>query len=395
MKRLVKISFILLALLYACNTPVVQSELRDIDAEIKIKAPKGTTVNNSILLLVKSVEPRLPLDIYIDNGVTIYKEPGFTNQKLELGANLFQTAGLYRLMAFYEQKLIASRSIRFKSKPIKELEIYTGPNTIIVGGKQESMLTVIPADEFDNPIIKDQKIKFKSNAPKNIQSNHSINNMLAYHQFTSGNRSTKVLIGVSHKNIGAIEQRVEETADWPQKFKIELVDMHPFADNRQYLRLRTNKITDNYDNQVTDGTQVEFKVTEAKKLVGIYKSIIIDGIANVYIKNPSKPATWTITANVGRSVKSNKLDFNFKQSIKEINHSYDESTQTLTIGPLISTLGQQVPDGTVINLNIQDKALKRETVLGKANFKLSSINVSAEDNIYIIVNGLSKSIKLK
>jgi len=187
---------------------------------------------------------------------------------------------------------------------------------------------------------------------------------------------------------------VWQTPSWGTDFKIESLNLHPYADNRHYSRIRTTKILDRYDNQVPDGTLITFNVKDQSKVVGSYKAMTIDGIANVYIKNPGETAKWKIQAHIDNRSFSNTISLKYKQNLKSIAHNYDSFTNTLTVGPLNSVLGQYIPDGTVVSLSIDELTVTKECLDGFAIFPLLDDGITNEGPALISVGGLKKEIVL-
>lgn len=391
------IIIIFLLLFSACNS-ITESPAQNTKSNtkgiIKIAAPNGNTVGNEIKILIETEnKAEDPIILLVDNGLTIRTIYATTNQSITLLPDWLKKSGLYKLTAIHNNTIIATRKLRIKSADISEpLEVYTGPVTILVNGQEESMLTYIPADRYDNGITQATSISYTSTKDSNKNETGTVRNLISYNMHRSNTKAEKILLGVQAEKFASPEQSVEEIADWPVDIKISIVNHHSFADNRQYTRLKTDKLYDAYGNQIADGTLLTFYQLQDGKLYGTYKSIVVDGVTNAYLRNPREAGQYQIQAVAG-TVTSNTLRLDYARLINEIPTNYDSLTKILQVGPLVSSLGQLVPEGTEVVLNNKDEELIKETIHGSVSFELSQIKFLS-NSIVINSGGLSKTIKL-
>lgn len=372
MRYLIIPYLIFLCALYSCNKkPLAAINL--INPQIKIKCPDGPQAGNEIWLILKTEnKDQVPIEFIIDNGLTSRSINGYTNKKLILTNEQAQVAGLYNIYIIYANELVAKRSLFINPQNIVDpIDVYTGPNTIVVDHKQPSMVVSLPADKYDNPILKDDPIEYKFAQGLETNTTENINQLYSATQFSADKQAEKIIIGSSFLDASSKEQRVDAIADWPTAFSIEIVSHYPVADNRQYLRIRTSNILDEHSNKIPDGTMVVFEVFENSNKVAKYQAYTIDGTANVYIRNPAISTNWIIKANIAKTAFSNKLDLQFKSNLKELTYHYNLSNNKIFIGPLKGQLGQYISDGTKVYLQIGDEHLVRETEEGKTMFDLN------------------------
>lgn len=361
-------------------------------ATIKLHAPKGTTAGSPIeVMLVTDPQVKVMAQLVVDNGLTISQIDCHTNEKLKINGTHFQRAGIYKLSAIWNSKLIAQRKMKIKPRAIaEEMQVLTGPTSILVNGLQESMVALIPQDSYDNPILEKKKIHYKTAEGR---TSTPVNNLLSHYRFSSGEKIGKVLIGAAADGKANREQAIIQTAGWPQDFTIEKITHHPYADGRQYTRLRTSALNDKNGNTISDGTQVVFKQYDNNKLISSYKSITVDGIANVYMKNPDRAVKATVQAFIGPS-KSQALSLEYKNNIQELKYEYDPTTYVLKVGPLQSMLNQYVPDGTEVTLRYKNKQKTNESIDGSVEFDLAALKSKDELTLKIEAGGITKIIKL-
>lgn len=373
-------------------TPTIKIE----QASIKIKSNEGLTAGNSLLVMVKTQNKKnTPIKLIVTNDLVTYTLNVVTNKKHLIKGSTLTQSGLYTLAAIHRDSLIAKRKVYIEPSVLSSpLDIYTGPMSIVTGGKQNTMIVSVPSDSFGNGFIKSKNIYFQKLLDKKEVIARPVKNLQANYVFSSKDKARKTLIGVSCESVVAKEQAVIETADWTANYLIKVVSQHPYADNRQYLRLQTNKIMDRNDNQIADGTEVVFQVYENNMTIAFYRAITIDGVANVYIKNPPKPSTWDVKSSIGYSTVSNELRLDFRENITELLVEYDIFAKRIIVGPLKSSLGQYSPDGTRVTLIHNGVEHTQETIKGMTTFDLMSLSIKQEGKVTIRVSNLKDELTL-
>ena len=398
-KYIQNITALLTILLFlGCHDTTAPTEPDPISqAQIKLKSDNNYRAGHPIWMMIQTPKKKVnAIELVISNGLYTTSLKERTNKKIKLDSSLFENSGLYDFIILERGEVLTKRQIKIKSSDIIEpLDLYTGPSSIIVGGKQNSMVTAIPTDRYDNAIFSKNPINVKSKRGERINHMTSIKNHVASQQITSKKKSGKIILGVTLDKNTSREQEILETPDWPTSFTISLIKQYPYADNRQYLKLRTSRITDKYGNQIADGTLVNFHAFEDNKVSSIYKAIVIDGIANVYIRNPNQACNWSIHASIGPTVSSNEIKVNFLNNIKELVYTYDDFLKQITIGPLKSEQGQFTPDGTEVILLHQGKKYEGETYNGLVTFNLVELGILTKDKVEISAGGFKHKVQLR
>jgi len=349
MKKSTRYIILILALqlLNSCDNSEIFSETVSIpETKIKLKSDFNYVAGNSIWMKIETADKKkIKVDLIITNGLTTTTTSQLTNNTTKLSAGYFKTSGLYDLLVLYKGHVLKKRQLIIKTAEIIEpLDVYTGPSSIVVGGKQPSMITTIPTDKYDNAIVKDLSLDIKSKGGERLNSTVPIKNLIGNYEFISENEVNKIVLGVSHNDMSSREKEINETPDWPTEYKIEVVKHYPYADNRQYLRLRTSRIKDALGNQIADGTLVNFHCLEENQVTATYKAIVIDKV--------------------------------------------------IKIGPLKSTQGQLIPDGTIVTITHQSKKYFIETMDGIADINLVDLGILTKDLINISVAGHNETINL-
>lgn len=278
------------------------------------------------------------------------------------------------------------------------IPIYTGPKSIWIDGIQRSMIAAIPIDTFGNALADQTKVRFNSRTinSKTLRANEKSKHMIAPYTFYSDKKANDYLVGVSGDGFQAMEQTVSSVPFLPRTLLLDLVQHIPYADDRQFTSLRTRPIRDRAGNVLPDGTLIEFYIHSDKGTISKYKSFTIDGVASVSIKNPSYETVWEIKASLAASYFSNTIKLFYGKAIKDLRYSFDSSSKILTVGPLISYLGQLVSNETQVYCNGSFGTLQEGTEKGKAIFELKDYFRDGEGiNIKIMVGDHEKELRLK
>ena len=144
------------------------------------------------------------------------------------------------------------------------MESFHGPKSLFINDDNESMLVVIPRDEFDNP--SPSSIDFKSIKEGKLQYekvSHT-SNLVSYTTFPSPQKKTKQILSASRGQTSIREQQLIAKSGIPKEIEIKLIEHFPFADGRQYFQLSSNPIVDDNGELVEDGTLINYLAKDKK-----------------------------------------------------------------------------------------------------------------------------------
>ncbi len=387
----------LLMIFFSCKNNIEPTQPHTNAIELLVQATGGTEVGHPMTFLARTKDnTRIPITLVLSNGIMTHTLRTYINKKTKIESRYFEVAGLYNLDVYKGQKLLKQKKFILQSRSSQDpLSLYCGPTTIVTGGKEPSMITAILSDTFDNPILDPLLVNYKSTGAQNFLSQATNEHLHASETFTSTKNADKLIISVTQEQQGAREQVVTQTADWGQGFSIELISTHPYADNRQYTRLKTDKILDQFGNPVPDGTLITYNIYDKDILISSYKAMTIDGIANVYLRNPKVAQEWKVQAQLSDASESNFLYLNFRPNLNKIAYSYDDFIKVLKVGPLNSVLGQYVPDGTIVEVKIGDQKITKETNNGYATINLLEEGILNLGTATLTVSGVRRKIELR
>ncbi len=284
----------------------------------------------------------------------------------------------------------------------KTIETYLGPPSIEAGGKDYTMLIAIPTDSLDNPLKQNTQVNIKQQFLSKEDTNLVFTkNLISYKNIYSPLKSGRMLLSSSSKNLNSKEFDVNIMPAIATNFNISMHRNHAYADGNQITTFYTSIIKDKNKNIISDGSFVDFFITNKKGNILKTSGNSINGIAHAKIIHPEIEDTWQVKAYVIGIAESDILKVSYKKVIKEINVTFSDTNRTIKIGPLKSFMGQMIPDGLKVRLIINQKnkiinELIKTSRNGFATFNLDA-NIYKNDSydITIIVADISKTYKSK
>jgi len=334
--------------------------------------------------------------LIIENGPQVYSEvlPASEDHSVVLPETFTQHSGKYKIAIFYNNESLASDSFNINSQVSDHLYILTGPRSIYADGNDASMIVSIPSDKYDNVVQEGTPIYYKSlsEANKENMSVVPIKDQVSYNIILSDTIASSHFIGVTDLKNSSLEQRIDFIPKWPSEITISNEDYYPYANNKNFVDIKTNQLFDNNQNKISEGTFIRYILIDNLGKKSIYNSLVIDGVARVRIKNPAQQKSYSVYAESSNGIKSNIIELRFKPDITSIPYALTDST--LVVGPLISQLGQLISEGTEVTLIIGNNIYKEESYKGEAIFQLMLIEHRAGDKFIIKTAGIKQTGKL-
>ena len=244
-----------------------------------------------------------------------------------------------------------------------------GPSALLLDQDRKTMMTLIPRDEYFNPLPDGSlsSLYYKYPNTSQVQERLSSKDFIASKIFASKEQKGKLFLGAKADKAYANEEEVSLEPGAPTNFKIQVLEHYPFAEARQNLIIRSSAIKDEFGNLIADGTMVQFKLSNSSAGLSIYQAIVIDGIATLEMLNPKEPGLYDIQAAIHQTAISNILTLGFRRAVHNIPLSVNDQNE-LTIGPVHGSLNQLIPDGTFGKLIIGERNIELEFVKGIATW---------------------------
>jgi len=314
----------------------------------------------------------------------------------DIPSSLSRKSGATAIRLYYGRNL--KQEVDFYISPLQAsgtLISYTGPESLILDQEETTMMVSIPTDVYNNPMEENYGITFQSKHPNAnaIKETARVNNLFSHIILPSKNVSGKLFLASQAGNSFSKEQEVVIGPGYAKDFLLELVDFHPFADQRQQVRIQTNILKDGFGNTVTDGTQVNFILATSDGRKSVFHAYTVFGIASIEIQNPEKPESWVINANVPNAGSSKDLNLNFGASNNQKILPYYFKENELVIGPLKGALSQLITDGTKVQLKSKNHLNLQFSENGIVRFDLKKFYPEAPSKFEIVINGNIYSIR--
>ncbi len=234
-----------------------------------------------------------------------------------------------------------------------QLETYLGPRSIVAGYEDFSMLVVSPTDVYDNPLPDSTEVLiFKQY--KNTISEFKVftENLMAWRNMMSEPKSGIMQISSEVNGTSSKEFTSNIYPSNATDFQISFDRNHEYADGNQLTEFSTSIIKDEFKNIIADGTMVEFLITtEENHLLKTYASTI-NGIAKAKMLHPDAPQTWKIKAYIPGVAESNSINLTYESILEDFPVKFSAENRKITVGPLLSFMGQLIPDGAQVKLLI-------------------------------------------
>lgn len=304
-----------------------------------------------------------------DNQLSFYLPKTFTEK-----------SGVCTWQLVYENSRYANGELSILPHPKRNVKIesYLGPPSIIAGAVDYTMLVTAPVDIYDNPLVDSTKITVKKQYNTTVEeATVLLKNGVAWKNIYSTKNSGRLLIAATADQTNSKELTAIVSPANATDFKIEYHSNHNYADGNQVITFLTDVIKDEFKNTVSDGTLVSFVITNAKGMRLQTSGTTINGIAEGRLLHPDEADKWTVRAYVTGAAQSNTITLDFEPALKDYRLTYSSDGRTISISQMHSFMGQMIPDGIPITLEIKSKkgilldTLRTTSRLGGAKFVIS------------------------
>lgn len=267
-----------------------------------------------------------------------------------------------------------------KQQPVS-LETYLGPPSIEAGGTDYTMLVVIPTDDLDNPLKKGTIVKVKHQFLKSERKTKVLtNNLIAFKNINSPLKSGRMIITSESLNLNSKEYDVNIMPAIGTNFKLFFKRNHKYADGNQITTFYTSIIKDKNRNVISDGSFVDFFITNNKGNMLKTSGTTINGIAYAKMIHPEFEDNWKVKAYINGISESDILKINYKKIIDKFDVNFYDNNRTVKVGPLKSFMNQMIPDGLKVKLAIYKDEKLLNDIIKKSKDGFVYFNLNS--NIY-------------
>lgn len=301
-------------------------------------------------------------------------------------------SGIFTLTAISD-RLAGSATVDHVAGPaVDPLELFLGPRTIEATNAHATMIVVVAEDEYGNPVEDGTAVDVTVVRPdlENATFTIETDGLLAWSRIISGTLSGRSKVSVSVGDARGKELDFLEIAGSPVPFLVEQVDPGVPADGRSLVRLRTTELADEFGNVLPDGIDV-FADVQGPGGTRRLRSQVIGGQAEFTLEAPARPGTETVIVTASGTV-SPPLLVAFGPMVT--NFSLDATTDRdgirLDVGPIISTLGAFVPDGTPVNVTTEFGESSHPTFDGEASIVIPD----TREPVVVEVLGFERTVQV-
>ncbi|WP_281989214.1 hypothetical protein [Aquimarina aggregata] len=304
------------------------------------------------------------LFLHSSYGTTVITPNLSDNTQFDIPDFMANKKGRITYTLVYKSKGIASGEIKIIATTEQKvfLESYIGPPSIIAGGRDYTMQTVLANDSYDNPIADSTKVIMKHQFLDRIEERELYSkDMITWTNIFSYKKSGRMLLFSKVHATVSKEFSVEVYPSLPENFEITSKREHIYADGNQITEFITSIIRDENGNIVSDGTMVDFSIKDKSGLLLHTQGKTIEGKAVAKMLHPSHHEIWQIKGYVHGMAESNTLLLEYEAVLDDFNVQFTNHNREIKVGPLISFMEQLIPDGAIVKMNIIKNGIKIDT----------------------------------
>lgn len=325
-------------------------------------------------------------------GGTRFTIPGFIANK----------KGTVSYTLFYEKGNLYQGELQIESNSNTKvcLESYIGPPSIIAGGIDYAMQVVVPTDSYDNPLPDSTNVVI-GHQFLNIEKKKELysKDMIAWQNIFSYNPSGRILVFSKVNQTISKEFSIDVFPSLPENFQIQSKRKHSYADGNQITQFITSIIKDKHGNIISDGSLVKFVIKNTKGMLLHTQASTVNGQATAKMLHPDHEDIWQVKAYIHGMAESNSITVEYTKVLEDFDTQFKKGNRHITVGPLVSFMGQLIPDGAIVILEIFKENKKIDTKVetssnGIARFFLQEgFYVSGKYEVAIKALGVEKQYK--
>lgn len=352
----------------------------------KIIAPSDQEVSAngisiSFLEFDDSVIEELHILISGTYGTTILKpEPADADWKFKIPALISKRAGRVEWSLLLQTKTIQKGSFQLvpKTTSLGLLENYLGPRSIVANERDYTMLVSIPTDSLDNMLPDGTSLSLNHQFKNKItRTPVELNKGFAWQRIYAPRSTGRVSTGSTLATSNSKELVVDVFPDTAIDFELNIDQNHTYADGNELTTLSTSQIKDQQGNVMTDGTLVTFYMKDESGSQWQTTASTVNGFAFAKAIHPQHPTSWTINAVIQGIAQSPVVDLDFKSILTEIPVRIEN--RTVIVGALTSYLGQIIPDGIQVSIEVDQQDFILFTQDGRVTMTLDPANFPKSD----------------
>jgi len=339
--------------------PASRNDVAAFSGLIQVDAPGSVDAGDAPDIKITSPAPEGSLvELYVVGAVDTQRlVTTLRNQTatLRVPATATEHAGELLLVARIGDAMATTQMRSEASTATDPVVPLVGPRTVIADDQDITMVVLLPADEFGNPVADDTDVVVSLIRPGGREQRVTVpvDGGVAASLVQADTVAGRVLVSAEVNEAGGPSHSFDQVAGQPDAFSLSAsTNPQPrdlVADGFSLHPIETAELTDVFGNVLPDGVAVEFVVdgAEGRSLVS---STVQAGRSRTLIAAPAVPGEITVTARVsGRE--STPLVLGFVSSLAS--GRAELVADTVRVGPVLGLLGGYVTDGTMVTVATQ------------------------------------------
>ncbi len=273
-------------------------------------------------------------------------------------------AGVVHLQARVGQVVTSAAVTILPGPAVDPVLPLVGERSIVADGKHWTMAITTPRDALANPVAEGTTVTLRAQhpvAPGELPKSGleiietKTRNLLSWARIYSRTRAGRLLLTATADNGHSPERVVLAVPGPPVSFALHAEPRTAAADGHQWIRIRSEQITDRFGNVLLDGTNVTVLAAMPPAEMRTVPAITVDGRIYTTLQAPTRPGTMFVRAWIGgASSQVVTIEFTPGPAVQSIavRTTWQSDGIALTAGPLVGDRSQFVPDGTEVTFSI-------------------------------------------
>jgi Invasin, domain 3 len=280
-----------------------------------------------------------------------------------------------------------------------------GPRSIVADGEHTTMVVVIAADEYGNPVADGTAVAVRASHPGGHVEERSarVNHGLAWLRLRSRTVAGKADVSAVVEGKNGPRADLLEVPGWPRPFALSVSPASTPADGREWVTLHSDAIVDAHGNALLDGSAVTFVGRAGGLGLHFVQGYVVDGRVKVHLLAPPRAVPFEARAGV-YGLASEVVPIPLAEAAPgdgfAVHVGYDAKDDAVTFraGPLVGPDRHFVPDGTDVWFEIRDEGgrvarLRGEVDGGYADASLPRTALRARSyRVEVSVGGSSSAV---
>ncbi len=343
------------------------------NATLAIEAPAQVAAGSPFSVLVKGAAPQSTVTLQVQGnyGPRTFTTVANGQARFDIPAADWAESGTLTLLAFADEQVGVNQLEILPDVAVDPVDTYVGPRTVWADSQDFTMAVTVPKDTFGNPVADDTAVAYdvtraNGQSQKFTSKTRGLLSYITAFSTTTSGRST---IAITSGDANGTEESFLEVAGPPATITLTPQDELPLADGRTLLRLRTEQLFDQFDNELPDGIIADLLVNKQDTIVRRLQKTVQKGTVEFTVEAPDEASELTFIVAIN-GVQSEPLILSFETAV---NNNFSATSWQLQdgewvtgIGEVVTAKGSYIPDGAVATITHEDRTYEGAFLEGLA-----------------------------